>query len=93
MFGDIAKIAIRAATVALVIGVIIGLFATIQVPAVDFSTMTNPMNTAWAVAQHWGGPAMTTLLDIALNLIKLELAAAGIWLVLIGYMWIFRINE
>lgn len=91
MFGDIIKIGIRTAAVVAVVAVVVGIFESIQIPAIDFSNLTSPMGIAYAFINHWM-PGMGTLVDIAVNLLKIEVALTLAWFAIIAIQWILKIN-
>lgn len=92
MFGIYVKMAAKA--VALVAGaaLIIVLFNTIQIPALDLSQATNYINIVYSIGNHYllGFPV---LWGLGMAILSLDLAILGARLALIAIKWVLKINE
>lgn len=92
MFAIIAKIATKTALIAVVTTAVLALFANIQIPAIDFTLITNALGVGLAVVYHWFPPAQV-LMPIVLFLIGLDLALITFNFAMIAIRWIFKVNE
>lgn len=86
------KMAAKAVAIATVTGLIIALFANIQVPSIDVNTLTNAVSTALAVAYHWC-PALRVVFPATMTLLGLYVSIQLFHFGAIAIRWIFKINE
>lgn len=92
MFASWVKMAAKAAALAIGAGIIIALFVTVQIPAVDFSAAASYINLAYSVAAHYI-PGFTVIFPVGVAIIGLDLAILGARIALIAIRWILKINE
>lgn len=92
MFADYVKMGVKAGLIITVTGVIVAIFANIQIPAVDTTSFTNAVSMGKAFVEYWV-PILTPFVNIFVFLLGLELLAFTSTLVLIAMRWIFKVNE
>lgn len=66
MFADFIKFGIRTGAVLVVIGVIVGVFAVIHLPAPDYSVFSQMIGKGYAMLNHWvpGFPALWNIFTL-----------------------------
>jgi hypothetical protein len=89
---DWLKIAVKAALVLVVMGIILVLFTSVQIPSVDFSVLSQGLGTALAVVFHYV-PVMVVIFPVVLALLAFEVAFFGVRFALIGIKWVMKVNE
>lgn len=86
------KMAVRAGLILTVTAAILVLFATLTIPALNFSYVIQGLGKAFAILYHWvpGSRALVSVILVALGIIiaikVFELASMAI-------RWVFKINE
>lgn len=90
--GDAIKIAVKTGLIVVITAAIIALFATIQIPTVDYSTFTQALSTGLAVMYHYF-PITTVLFPVVLMLLAFDVAMRGFQLAMIATRWIMKVNE
>lgn len=90
--GDVVKIAAKTALILVVSAAILALFANIQLPAIDTSSLTQGLSTALAIAFHWC-PVLRVLWPVCLSILALKLSILVFHIGAIAWRWIFKINE
>lgn len=89
---DWAKIAIKTGLIATVMIALFAVFALVQVPAVDFTTLTQGLGIGLAVIYHWL-PISQVLFTLVLGLLAVEVALLGFRYAMIAVRWLFKVNE
>lgn len=92
MFADYAKMAVKGALIAVVTAAIIVLFATVQIPGLDFSSISGGVGTALAVFYHWC-PAAQVIVPLAITMMGVYLAILLFDYAMIAVRWVFKVNE
>lgn len=90
--GDFVKIAVKTALIAVIMAGIVAIFATVQLPALDYTLLTSGLGTALAVLYHYV-PISQTILPIALVIIGLDFGILAFKMGMIAVKWIFKVNE
>lgn len=90
--GEFVKIAVKTALIAVIMAGIVAIFATIQVPTLDFTYFIQGLGVALAVVYHYI-PVSTILLPIGFALLTLELAILTFKIGMIAVRWIMKVNE
>lgn len=90
--GDAIKIAVKVGLVAVVTAAIVVLFATIQVPALDYSSFTNGLGVALAMFYYFC-PIASVLMPIVYIAIGIIVSIKAFEVAMIGVRWIFKVNE
>lgn len=90
--GDAVKIAVKTGLIVVITAAIIALFATIQVPALDFTLLTQGLGSALAVLYHYV-PISTVLIPVAFGLLSFELAYYAFKVAMIAVKWVMKVNE
>lgn len=90
--GDFVKIAVKTALIATIMAGIVVIFATVQIPALDFTLFTQGLGTALAVFYHYV-PIASVILPLALVILSLDLAILTFRIGMIAVKWIMKVNE
>lgn len=89
---DWAKIAIKTGLIATVMVALFAVFSLVQLPAVDFSVLTQGLGVGLAVIYHWL-PISSVLFTVILGLLAVELALITFRYGMIAVRWLFKVNE
>lgn len=89
---DALKIAVKTGLIAVITAAIIALFANIQIPAMDFTLVTQGISSCLAVLYHYV-PVAQVILPIAFGFLGFELAYYAFKLAMIAVRWIMKVNE
>lgn len=89
---DWAKIAVKTGLIATVMVALFAVFALVQVPAVDFSVLTQGLGVGLAVIYHWL-PVSSVLFTLILGLLAVEVALIAFRYGMIAVRWLFKVNE
>lgn len=89
---DAIKIAVKAGLIAVVTAAIIVLFATVQIPSLDFTLLTRGLSTGMAIFYHWV-PAGQVVVPLAFGMLSLYLAIIVFEFAMIAVRWVFKVNE
>lgn len=89
---DAVKIAIKTALIATITGAIILLFATIQVPTLDYTLLTQGIGAVLAVCYHYI-PVSQIFIPIAIGFLGFELAYYGFKMAMLAVRWVMKVNE
>lgn len=92
MFGDYVKMAAKLALIAVVTTAIIVLFATVQIPNLDFSLLSTGINKALAIFYHWV-PGASVIFPVAVAMLGLQLSIKLFEFAMIAVRWVFKVNE
>lgn len=92
MFADYIKMGAKIALIAVVTAAIIIIFATVQIPTLDFTTLSSGLGTALAIIYHWV-PAARVIFPIAVTMLGVQLAILLFEYAAIAWRWIFKVNE
>lgn len=90
--GDIVKIGVKTALIAVITAAVIALFATIQIPSVNFSILTQGLSTGLAVIYHYA-PITVVLYPIVLTLLAFDVGFRTFQLAMIAVKWVMKVNE
>lgn len=89
---DAVKIAVKTGLIAVITGAIIAVFATIQIPTVNYTAFTQALGTGLAVVYHYV-PIATVLFPVVLGLLAFDVALRGFQLAMIAVRWVMKVNE
>lgn len=92
MFADYVKMGAKIALIAVITAAIILLFTTVQIPNLNFSTLSTGLSTALAIMYHWV-PAAQILVPLAFSMLAVQLAILIFEYGAIAWRWIFKVNE
>lgn len=92
MFADYVKMGAKLALIAVITAAIILLFTTVQIPNLNFSTLSAGISTALAIMYHWV-PAAQVLVPLAFSMLAVQLAILLFEYGAIAWRWIFKVNE
>lgn len=92
MFADYVKMGAKIALIAVITAAIILLFTTVQIPNLNFSTLSTGLSTALAIMYHWV-PAAQVLVPLAFSMLAVQLAILLFEYGAIAWRWIFKVNE
>lgn len=92
MFADYVKMGAKLALIAVITAAIILLFTTVQIPNLNFSTLSTGLSTALAIMYHWV-PAAQILVPLAFSMLAVQLAILLFEYGAIAWRWIFKVNE
>ena len=90
--GDLVKIAVKTALIAIIMAGIVAIFATVQLPALDYSLLTQGLGIALAVLYHYV-PIASTIMPIVYVILALDVAILVFRLGMIATKWIMKVNE
>lgn len=90
--GDLVKIAAKTALIVVITAAILALFATIQIPNIDFSVLSTGLGVALAVIHHWI-PISTVIIPASIVMLSLQLAIVLFEFAMIAVRWIMKVNE
>lgn len=90
--GDAIKIAVKVGLVAVVTAAIVVIFATIKVPALDYSSFTNGLGTALAMFYYFV-PIANILMPVVFIAVGIIVAIKLFEISMVGIRWIFKVNE
>ena len=90
--GDLVKIAVKTALIAIIMAGIVAIFATVQLPALDYSLLTQGLGIALAVLYHYV-PIATVIMPVVYVILALDVAILVFRLGMIATKWIMKVNE
>lgn len=90
--GDFVKIAVKTALIVTIMAGIVVIFATVQIPTLDFTYLTQGLGTSLAVLYHYV-PIATVIVPLALVILALDLAILTFRIGMIAVKWIMKVNE
>lgn len=90
--GDLVKIGVKTALIAIIMAGIVAIFATVQIPSVDFSILTQALGVGLAVLYHYV-PISRTIMPIVVVILGLELGILTFRIGMIAVKWIMKVNE
>lgn len=90
--GDAIKIAVKTALIVVIMAAILVVFATVQIPTLDFSLLTQGLGTALSVMYHWV-PIMRVLFPVLVVILSLDLALIVFHFAMIATRWVMKVNE
>lgn len=92
MFHSYLKMAVRIATLALVVAAAIGILSYITIPALDFSVFSTAIGKGKAIYDYYIGNSVWW--GIALSLLGVTfIGFPALRIVLLAYGWIMKANE
>lgn len=89
---DAIKIAVKAGLIAVITAAVIAIFATVQIPTIDFTTFTNALSVGLAVVYHWI-PVSRVIFPIFIFLLGFDMAIRAFNLAMIAVRWVMKVNE
>lgn len=92
MFADYVKMGAKIALIAVITAAILAIFATVQIPNLDFSVLSNGLGTALAIVYHWV-PASQVIFPIAVSMLGIQLAIMLFEYAMIAVRWVMKVNE
>lgn len=92
MFADYVKMGAKVALIAVITTAIIAIFSTVQIPALDFSLLTQGLGTALAIIYHWV-PASQVVVPLAFSMLGIQLAIILFEYAMIAVRWVLKVNE
>lgn len=90
--GDAIKIAVKTALIVVIMAAILVVFATVQIPTLDFSLLTQGLGIALSVMYHWV-PIMRVLFPVLVVILSLDLALIVFHFAMIATRWVMKVNE
>lgn len=90
--GDLVKIGVKTALIAVIMAGIVAVFATVQIPSLDFSILTQALGVALAVLYHYV-PIARTIMPLVVVILGLELGILTFRIGMIAVKWIMKVNE
>ena len=92
MFAEYVKMGAKIALIAIVTAAILLIFSTVQIPNLDFSTLSSGLSTALAIMYHWV-PAAQIIVPLAMTMLGIQLAIILFEYGAIAWRWVFKVNE
>lgn len=92
MFGDIVKIGVKTALIAVITAAIIAIFVSVQIPNLDFSLMGQALGKGLAIIYHWV-PGSNVIIPIAFSMLGIQLAIMLFEYAMIAVRWVMKVNE
>lgn len=89
---DWAKIALKVGLVAIVMAALWAVFTQVQIPAIDFSVITQSAGLAMAVISYYC-PAFTVVWNTTLAILAMFIALWTFRFGAIVWRWLFKVNE
>lgn len=90
--GDVVKIIAKTALIAVIMAGIVAIFATVQVPTLDFTIYIQALGIALAVLYHYV-PIAQTIMPIVFVILALDLAIITFRIGMVAVKWIMKVNE
>lgn len=90
--GDAIKIAVKTGLIVIIMTAIVVLFSVVQIPAVDFSVLTQGLGVALATLYHWV-PIMRVLFPVLVVILGVDLALIVFNFGMIAVRWVMKVNE
>ena len=90
--GDAIKIAVKTGLIAVITAAVIALFATIQIPSVNFSILTQGLSIGLAVIYHYAN-INVVVYPIVLTLLAFDVGFRTFQLAMIAVKWVMKVNE
>lgn len=92
MFATAIKYGIRIGLIVVISVAIWAVFTQVQIPAVDFSVITQNLGSVFAVLYHFI-PPMRYIIPFMIALIGIRLALYGWHFASIAIKWLWKVNE
>lgn len=92
MFADYVKMAAKVALIAVITAAIIAIFATVQIPNLDFTLFSQSISKGLALVYHWV-PGSNVLLPLAFSMFGIQLAIMLFEYSMIAVRWVLKVNE
>ena len=92
MFADYVKMGAKIALIAVITTAIIAIFATVQIPALDFTLFSQGLSTALAIIYHWV-PAAQVVVPLSITMLGIQLAILLFEYAMIAVRWVMKVNE
>lgn len=90
--GDLVKIGVKTALIAVITAAIIAVFTSVSFPALDYTNFAQYLRAGYAVAVHWC-PILGTIFPLAIALMGVRVAIWGVHFTLIAVRWVMKVNE
>lgn len=92
MFADYIKMGAKIALIAVITTAILVIFATVQIPNLNFTLFSQGLSTALAIIYHWV-PASQVLVPLAITMLGIQLAIMLFEYAMIAVRWVMKVNE
>lgn len=92
MFADYVKMGAKLALIAVITAAILVIFATVQIPNLDFTLLSTGISTALAIMYHWV-PGSNIIVPLAISMLGVQLAILLFEYGAIAWRWVFKVNE
>lgn len=89
---DWAKIALKTGLIAVVMVALWAVFANVQIPTIDFTSVLSSAGTAMAIITYWI-PVFPTIWTTTLVLLGVLLALWTFRFAMVAVRWLFKVNE
>lgn len=89
---DWAKIALKTGLIAVVMVALWAVFANVQIPTIDFTSVLSSAGTAMAIITYWI-PVFPTIWTTTLVLLGILLALWSFRFAMVAVRWLFKVNE
>lgn len=89
---DWVKIALKTGLVAVIMVALWAVFANVQIPTIDFTTIFSAAGTAMAVLTYWF-PVFPVIWNTTLALVGVLIALWGFRFAMVAIRWLFKVNE
>lgn len=89
---DAIKIAVKTGLIVVITAAIIALFATIQVPTLDYTNFVSALGTGLAVCYHYV-PVAAIIFPVVLAVLAFDVALRAFQLAMIAVRWVMKVNE
>lgn len=89
---DWAKIALKTGLIAVVMVALWAVFANVQIPTIDFTSVLSSAGTAMAIITYWL-PVFPTIWNTTLILLGVLLALWTFRFAMVAVRWLFKVNE
>lgn len=92
MFAPGIKYGIRIGLIAVITGLILAVFANVQIPTIDFTPITNAVSQLLAVLYYYV-PVMQIIVPVIFTLTGIRLALLAWKIGSIAIKWVWKVNE
>lgn len=92
MFADYVKMGAKIALIAVITAAIIAIFASVQIPNLDFNLFNSGVSTALAIIYHWV-PGSNIIVPLAISMLGIQLAILLFEYAMIAVRWVMKVNE
>lgn len=89
---DWIKMAVKAGLIAVITGALIFILTAITFPVPDMTAFIDGVSWAYAIGNYYI-PLFTPITILFVALLGLEVTLRGVYLAIIAWRWIFKVNE